>query len=185
MFRYFCALALCLMLRPAFAEEKILPAIDCADAPSSALTFVLPPFGKWMGIYCSPSGHALVPKPGYLWVNKNAGVWMFFANSVDKPAPLSSKHASYFVHRGYTHGPLSGDQIEFAYKMLEANSGVKDKFEQAWYLTMQSNRNLLYTFYIFMNSNGPEWIVACVNRCAQVNVVEDGLIEKFKPTGTQ
>jgi hypothetical protein len=170
------------MFRSASAEEEFLPATDCAGAPSSALTFVLPPLGKWMGIFCSPSGHALVPKPGYLWVNKNAGVWMFFAHSVDKPTPLSNKHASYFIYPGYTHGRLSGDQLEFAYKILEANSRVKEKFEQAWYLTMQSNRNLFYTFYIFMNGDGPEWIVACVNRCAQVNVVQAGPIEKFKPS---
>jgi hypothetical protein len=181
MSRLFFLLALIVFLGAARAkDDEILPATECEGAPPNYLPFIAPPLGKWMGIFCSPGGHALVPKPGHLWVNKNAGAWMFFSHSFVKPtAPLADKHASYFLLSGYMHGRLGGALLDFAYKSLEANAGVTEKFSQAWYFTLRSNRNLQYTFFVFMNDSGPEWIVACIDQCKVINVVQAGPMEKF------
>lgn len=160
-------------------DDEVVRAIGCDGVPPGTQQFIPAPLGKWMGIFCSDAGHALVPRPGHIWVHKSAGPRMFFAQAEEPRVTPRSKHDHYFVGPGYRHRQLSGGDLDPLYVVLAAHSGVRDKFKEVYQVTLRSNRNLQYTLFVFMNDNGPEWIVSCVDRCANVSVVQAGPMEKF------
>jgi len=155
------------------------PPIDCQGAPKNALLEIPEFMGEWVGIYCSPNGHALVPKFGHLWVAKNNKPFFLFAN-FQTPVPPAGKHGSFFKKGSFGYLRLSGNAREKVMKLYELQTQSTASFEDVVQMELLSNDGNLFTVFFYMNKNGPEWVLHCADRCRRAVMVKAGSLEAFK-----
>ena len=89
---------------------------DCVGSPPEAVMTLPAPLDKWGEIACTPFGHVLTSKKGWLWILPTVRRPIFLPSQmVDRfPAPLGNK--SYFTK--IEAARISGDEFTRVYQIF-------------------------------------------------------------------
>ncbi len=87
---------------------------DCTGTPAAAIMKLPPPLDKWGQIVCTPYGHIITARQGWLWNRPGAysPVWVPAQMVKQDPAPLGNQ--SYFTKIDFTK--VSGDELQIPYQ---------------------------------------------------------------------
>lgn len=160
---------------------------SCASAPKEALTAFTAPFNQWLRITCDgiQKAHFIEPQEGFKWIDPKGGTsFKFHAYGISPPAlPLGSLELNTYEPHKYHYvksagGRLEGEKLDKVNKMLEIAIGQHPPFQEVYQLDVLSNTNNLYNLFIYLENGTPQWLIGCVNRCAQsvsLKVVRDAV----------
>lgn len=145
------------------AAAAAAPAADaCASAPSEALVKLDEPYGRWFAIECDPrrKSYFLTPGAGYKWVEHSTGLpYKFNAYGPISPLPGSEPEGEpHFVKA--VPSVMAGEQAAGVNQLLPSGTDAYSVIHQ---LDLNTSTGLIYSFFVYLRDESPEWIVACVN----------------------
>lgn len=177
------ALFVALVIAPlaAAADDGVKDAINsCDSAPAGAVVTLEPPYSSWFSIECDAvmKAHFAAAAPGLAWqeVNTNKS-YRFSAYGPVSPqlSPLElntyEPHKYHFVKA--VPSVMTEQQLGAVNRLLPVGVDPYDSIHQ---LDLNTNTRKIYSFFIFLKDETPEWIVACVNyqcgRRATIQVIK-------------
>lgn len=109
---------------------------DCAGTPPNAVMALPDPLAKWAKIVCTPYGHVISSRDGWVWSNPGAYSPVFIpAQMVKKdPAPLGNK--SYFTKIEMTK--IEDDEFQEAYTAVHGNFAADSHLPDGYRLDVTS-----------------------------------------------
>lgn len=157
---------------------------SCESAPGGAVVELDEPYSEWASIKCDDlqQAHFLVPGNGYAWtVEQNGGFSpqhrsessykfsafgpvpiVFFSSPPSGPQP----HKFHFVRS--VPSVMTEEQLAGVNQLLPESVTPYKTIHQ---LDLNTNRGLIYSFFIYLKDTSPEWIVACVNYNCQSRAI--------------
>lgn len=148
---------------------------DCTGAPDDAVLSFDAPYGTWFNIECNAvrKAHFITSAPGYKWEELNTGKpYAFHAygpispdtSVVDKN--IYEPHKYYF--KKYKVSSMTPQQATRLSRFLPSNSKSYKNIDQ---LDVLTSTNVVYSFFIYLQENTPEWLLVCANYNCQKAVV--------------
>lgn len=86
----FAALLLALASAPARAD-------NCTGTPADAVMTLPDPLSQWGSLYCTPYGHVLAAREGWIWSRMGAYAPVFVPSQMVRNNPASVGNQSYFT----------------------------------------------------------------------------------------
>jgi len=97
------------------AVSDAAPAHDCAGSPADAVMNLPAPLSRWAQIVCTPFGHMLASRKGWMWLAPDLDPVFVPAQSMDKnPEQLGNK--IYFTKIDIAR--VKGDEFDAAYRIF-------------------------------------------------------------------
>ena len=161
------ALVLCAVTIAA-GLKATMPAIaleghDCASAPADAVMQLPAPLSKWGQIACTPLGHMLTSREGWIWIMPDAsGTVLIPAQELEK-AKESTSAESYFIRIDVTQ--VKGEEYDSAYGTFHIGFDDKEVKPDAYRvdLTSASGRTVRMFFFDY---DSYAWGMTCPdNKC--------------------
>lgn len=161
----------------AVAPAAASAADTCASAPTQAIVRLDEPHARWFAIQCDPQqkSHFLVPGAGYEWTEQTTGrAYRFNAYGPISPLPGSQSeggtHTNYFVKA--VPSVMTRQQLADVNQLLPPGTDAYGVIHQ---LDLNTSTGLIYSFFLYLRDETPEWIVACVNYdCGRRAIVRVG-----------
>jgi hypothetical protein len=110
-----------------FALELHFPAAaldnDCQGSPSAAVMTLPAPLSKWGRVSCTPFGHVLASREGWVWVLPAGGSTVIIPSQLDVRSPRPLGNHSYFTKIEVKR--VTGEEFDEAYETF--HKGLDDK----------------------------------------------------------
>lgn len=112
------------------------PVGDCEGMPEEAITELPSPLSQWGVIVCTPYGHIISNKEGWIWSNPAAYSPVMIPSQMvrNNPEPLGNK--SYFTRIEMT--PIKGDEANASIKLIEPEFGPSEEKPKIYRLEVRS-----------------------------------------------
>lgn len=138
------------------------PLEDCSGTPTDAITNLPHPLSRWGKIVCTPYGHIIASKEGWVWTNPGSYSPVFIPSQMvrDYPAELGNK--SYFTQIAIT--PVKGKEFEEAYAAVNAGFDKGSKLPAGYRLEVKSVSGKSLKLYLF-EYNNYGWGIWCTTAC--------------------
>jgi hypothetical protein len=109
---------------------------DCAGTPPQAVMELPQPLAKWGQIVCTPYGHIISNRAGWIWSNVGSYSPVFIPAQmvVNNPAPTGN--LSYFTKIEVKE--VTGDQYETVYKVFHGQLAPDAKLPKSYRLDVYS-----------------------------------------------
>jgi len=98
---------------------------DCTGTPLEAVVTLPAPLRKWGQIECTPYGHILVGRDGWVWARLDGGSQAFVPSQMVERDPAPLGNTSYFT--ALDVAPLNDDATEGALRLFEAGLDMSEK----------------------------------------------------------
>lgn len=135
---------------------------DCEGTPKSAVTSLPEPLNKWGQIVCTPYGHIITNKDGWVWSNPGSYSPVMIPSQMvrSKPEPLGNN--SYFTKIELTE--LTGKEADKSIALFETGFDVSESKPRVFSLKVKSisGKVLGFKFFDFGNS---QWGMWCNKEC--------------------
>lgn len=150
---------------------------SCENAPNDALLEFQPPYNKWFKVICDSArkSHFITVQDGYTWKEINTNKpYSFNAYGPISPEFTALQLNTYEPHKYYFKQEKSllirPFQLDGVNKLLTEN---ESKYEVIHQHDVLSSTRTVYNFFVFVNKDEPEWIVAChSNNCSQTVTIK-------------
>jgi hypothetical protein len=147
----------------ATAPAVALEGHDCRSAPPEAVITVPAPLSKWGQITCTPLGHMLTSREGWIWIMPDAtGTVLIPAQELEN-AKQSASAESYFTKIEMMK--VKGEEFDSAYGAFHAGFDEKEVKPEAYRvdLTSASGRTVRMFFFDY---DSYAWGMTCPgNKC--------------------
>ncbi len=146
---------------PLSADEN-----DCSGSPPDAVMRLPKPLDKWGEIACTPFGHVLTSRKGWLWVLPAAREPVIVPSQmVDRmPKPLGNK--SYFVSIEATR--VNGDEFEAAYQVFHQGFDSHETLPDGYRVDLVSVSGKAMRLYFF-DYDTYAWGMECMGGVCERN----------------
>ncbi|UZJ43817.1 hypothetical protein OOT55_14290 [Marinimicrobium sp. C6131] len=138
------------------------PVGDCKGTPSSAVTSLPEPLNKWGQIVCTPYGHIITNKEGWIWSNPGSYSPVMIPSQIvrDNPEPLANE--SYFTKIEMSE--VSGKEAQESVNLFEKGFDTSESMPSVYSLnvTSSSGKSLDFKFFDYGNS---QWGMWCNKEC--------------------
>ena len=146
-----------------YSSVAISKPVNCDGSPNESVTALPAPIDDWALIFCSPSGHALAPIDGTIWLGPNGKPFLFQSASLSSAPKLENPHSAYFS--SVIHRKLDGQFKYGTNKMLTKAGLPEDQTLQPWQLDVKTNKGELYNVFFYIKDDALVHILGCINRC--------------------
>ncbi len=138
------------------------PSGDCSGASESAVVELPTPLSNWGQLICTPYGHIITNKEGWVWSNPGSYSPVMIPSQMvrSNPEPLGNK--SYFTKIEMV--ALTGNEAEVSRKIFEAGFDVSETKPKVYSLKVASisGKKLGFQFFDYGNS---QWGMWCNKEC--------------------
>ena len=138
------------------------PIGDCAGMPAEAVVTLPSPLDRWGQIACTPYGHVLSNKKGWIWSQPGSYSPVFIPSQMVRKNPEKLGNRSYFTSIEMTK--VTGDEFDNAYQAMTQGLDTDNTRPQGYRLdvTSVSGKSLRLYFFDFGES---VWGVWCREEC--------------------
>lgn len=152
-----------LLIALLYSSLALSESVNCGGAPGGSVTNLPTPIDSWALIFCSPSGHALAPIDGTIWLGPNGKPFLFQSASLSSAPKLDDPHSAYFS--SVIHRKLEG-QFKYGTNMMLTKDGLsEDQALQPWQLDVKTNKGILYNVFFYTKDDVLVHVLGCINRC--------------------
>lgn len=139
------------------------PVGDCAGTPPEAVVELPPPLNSWGQIACTPYGHILTNKEGWVWSNPGSYSPVFVPSQMVRDRPEEVGNKSYFKRIAMVK--VSGAEFESAYGAFHTGLDKDEAIPVGYRLdaTSVSGKSLKLYFFDYGSS---AWGIWCRETCA-------------------
>ncbi|TKB43560.1 hypothetical protein [Thalassotalea mangrovi] len=135
---------------------------DCTGTPDEAVTKLPEPLNKWGQLVCTPYGHIISNKEGWIWSNPGSYSPVMIPSQMvqSNPEPLGNK--SYFTKIQLVK--LNGTEASNSIKVFEKGFDKSEQSPTVYSLQVASisGKELAFQFFDYGNS---KWGMWCNNGC--------------------
>jgi len=138
------------------------PVGDCDGTPKSAITQLPKPIKSWGQIVCTPYGHIITNKEGWVWSQPASFSPVMIPSQMIRSNPEALGNKSYFIKIDMT--TLSGIEAEASIKMFEDGFDNSEYSPTVYALEVSSisGKQLGFQFFDYGNSLWGMW---CNKKC--------------------
>lgn len=146
-----------------YSSLALSESVNCEGAPSESVTNLPTPIDSWAIIFCSPSGHALAPIDGSIWLGPTEKPFLFQSASLSSAPKLDNPHSAYFS--SVMHRKLEG-KFKYGTNMMLTKAGLsEDQTLQPWQLDIRTNKGGLYNVFFYIKDDTLVHVLGCINSC--------------------
>ena len=124
----------------------IRPAHDCAGSPPDAVTMLPPPLSRWGEIDCTPYGHMLASRKGWMWLMPDLDTVLVPAQISDK-APEQLGNRIYFTKIDVVK--VTGAEFDDAYSTFHRGFDANEVKPDAYRVDLTSVDGKSTRMYFF------------------------------------
>ena len=130
---------------------------ECAGAPPDAVMKLPLPLSKWGTLICTPYGHIISNKNGWIWSRPGANSPVFFPSQMVRESPSKLGNNSYFTK--IEMHQISGDEFEKAYQAYHSGFAQENPLPKGYRLDLTSNskKELHIDFFEYKTSVWGIW----------------------------
>ena len=135
---------------------------DCAGTPKEAVTELPAPFDKWGQIVCTPYGHIISNKEGWIWSNPGGYRPVMIPSQMVRSNPKAVGNESYFSEISLKQ--LIGEEAESAVEIFEQGFDKSPKAPKVYSVKVVSisGKELGFQFFEFEKHSWGMW---CNKEC--------------------
>ncbi|WP_017446644.1 hypothetical protein [Gayadomonas joobiniege] len=141
---------------------KSNPVGDCQGTPNEAVTALPSPLDNWGQIVCTPYGHIISNKRGYIWSNVGAYNPVMIPSQMVRTSPKSIGNSSYFT--SIEMNLLQDEEAASSIKLFETGFDKSPNTPKVYALRVKSvsGKELSFKFFDFGDS---QWGMWCNESC--------------------
>jgi hypothetical protein len=143
---------------PALAQ----PTISCDGTPDQAVRDLPAPLNQWATIVCTPFGHIISGRSGWLWTHPGSYSPVFVPSQMVREHPAELGNQSYFTSIGVT--PISGAEFEGVYSVFLTGMDRDENLPRGYRLDVTSVSGKALRLYLFDYSDSA-WGIWCNTDC--------------------
>jgi hypothetical protein len=130
---------------------------ECKGTPMDAVMMLPAPLRKWGRIDCTPFGHTLASRDGWVWASLDDGSKVRIPSQLSRGKPAEIGNASYFT--AIHEKQVNDDDRANATEVFEDGTAVKGDASNVYRvdLTSVSGRNMTLYFFDFGTFAGGMW----------------------------
>ena len=153
-------LALSMLVAPLFVSGA--PSGNCDGAPKEAIVELPSPIDDWGQILCTPYGHILSAKEGWLWTNPGGYSPVMIPSQMVRSEPKQLGNESYFTEINLV--VLEGKEAEESIALFETGFDKSESPPRVYSLQVVSvaGKTLGFRFFDFGSS---AWGMWCNKEC--------------------
>ncbi|MBD1559865.1 hypothetical protein HC752_23330 [Vibrio sp. S9_S30] len=138
------------------------PVGDCTGTPKDAITLLPSPLNNWGQIVCTPYGHIISSKQGYVWSNVGTYSPVMIPSQMVRTNPKSIGNKSYFT--SVEMDLLQGDDAVSSAKLFESGFDKSTSTPKVYSLRVKSisGKELGFKFFDYGDS---QWGMWCNKSC--------------------
>jgi hypothetical protein len=148
-------LGLCALTSPAHAY-------DCAGTPADAVMTLPEPLAHWGTLVCTPYGHLIAQKTGWIWSYPGAYAPVFLPSQMVQKDPAELGNKSYFTKIEMSQ--VEGDEFQSAYSAYHDGFGPDDALPSGYRLDLASISGRTLKLYFF-DYGTSAWGIWCPQEC--------------------
>lgn len=147
------------------AIGKDAPQGDCAGSPPDAVLSLPAPLSTWGIIVCTPQGHVISSREGWIWTRPGAFVPVRIPSQMVQtdPAPLGNK--SYFTGITFKEVPVTDTQAVEALAAMYKGVALEPA-SNAYQLSVTGSLGRSLKLYFFRIGTST-WGIWCTDACYQ------------------
>ena len=145
-----------LLLLAAYADAA--PYGDCEGTPEEAIVELPEPLKGWGEILCTPYGHIITNKEGWVWTYIGGYYPFMIPSQIVSMNPDPVGNASYFKRIDMTR--LTGEEAETSIKKFEDGFLQSEDMPKAYLLEAVSisNKKLPFKFFVYKGEYGDDLV---------------------------
>lgn len=120
---------------------------DCTGTPDDAATTLPLPLSKWGQIACTPFGHVLGAREGWMWISQNAARQIVIPAQGESRRPLPLGNASYFVKIEVER--IGGSEFDRVYEIFHAGFDANEAKPDGYRVELTPVKGDALTVYFF------------------------------------
>ncbi|WP_447527574.1 hypothetical protein [Vreelandella sp. TE19] len=142
-----------------FNAEAATPQGDCTGTPDTAVIELPEPLSEWGEIVCTPYGHIISNREGWIWSEPAAYSPVFIPSQMVQTQPEPIGGASHFTKIEFLEMPTTNPEAQAA--ITELQSGLDaEPVEKAYRLAVTGSLNRSLVIY-FINIGSTIWGIWC------------------------
>jgi hypothetical protein len=149
----------CLLVTVAHGQ----PAASCDGTPKDAVMTLPAPLDRWGVIECTPYGHIIASKDGWLWTYPGGFEPVFIPSQMVRSQPAELGNASYFSSISVV--PVTGAEFDVAYKAFSKGFDEADHTPLGYRLEVKSISGKSLRLYFFDSEDSAPWGIWCTKEC--------------------
>jgi len=138
------------------------PVGDCAGTPADAVVELPPPLDKWGQIACTPYGHIITNRDGWIWSYPAAYAPVFVPSQMVRDDPKELGNKSYFSRIDMTK--VDGAELDAAYSVFQEGFDKDERTPTGYRLDVTSNFGKSLKLYFF-DYGDSAWGIWCRDKC--------------------
>lgn len=131
---------------PAVAADDIAPGHDCSGSPPDAVLNLPAPLNRWGQILCTPYGHILGSRKGWMWLMPDLDPVLIPAQ-VPENAPQKIGNSAYFSKIEVAR--VKGEEFNQAYKTFHQGFDDQEIKPDAYRVDMTTAQGKSFHMYFF------------------------------------
>jgi hypothetical protein len=138
------------------------PTGDCAGTPKEAIVDLPSPLNDWGQVVCTPYGHIISSKDGWIWSYPGAYAPVFVPSQMVRREPKELGNKSYFTKISLTE--VEGQEFQEAYSVFHAGFDSKEALPVGYRVDVTSISGESLKLYFFDYGHSA-WGIWCRDTC--------------------
>jgi hypothetical protein len=138
------------------------PVGDCAGTPTEAVSDLPSPLNEWGQLVCTPYGHIISNKDGWIWSYPAAYAPVFIPSQMVQKEPKELGNKSYFTKIIMTK--VEGSEFQETYSVFHAGFDAKETLPVGYRLDVASVSGDSLKLYFF-DYGDSAWGIWCRDTC--------------------
>jgi hypothetical protein len=139
-----------------------LPASDCEGTPQAAVMVLPDPLSRWGKIECTPYGHIITHRHGWIWSNPGGYFPVMIPSQMVRTDPEPLGNQSYFTQ--IDMDLITGSEADESIKIFEEGFDTSENKPKVYSLKVSSvsGKKLAFKFFDYGDS---QWGMWCNKAC--------------------
>lgn len=138
------------------------PVGDCGGTPADAVVDLPSPLNDWGQVACTPYGHIISNKDGWIWSYPGGYAPVFIPSQMVRKEPKELGNKSYFTKIQMTK--VDGEEFREVYSVFHAGLDPKEAIPVGYRLDVTSVSGDALKLYFFDYGNSA-WGIWCRDKC--------------------
>ncbi len=139
------------------------PSGECEGTPNKAVTELPNPLNIWGQILCTPYGHIITNREGWIWTNPGGYSPVMIPSQMVRKKPKPLGNHSYFTEIEMT--TLAGEDAEKAIELFQTGFDSSESTPTVYSLNVVSISGKSLSFQFFDFGNNIQWGMWCNRGC--------------------